>query len=201
MPTVCLIIAECSALNTCGIVACTALALKCRQCLEPAVASGCGTHRHRSLQVPSTLGVNCGFVCQALSHPCRQPLVSKVCLMPVWFGICSVPSACTGLLSAVCSAFWFLWYNQCSRQGSGTVAGGRCQCHRQCLLWMPTACSCCPHTPCLPPQKWVLAARPTASFQCLMLCLFAVCFVIATHGVLGTSSLMLLLFTEPDAQC
>lgn len=176
MPTVCLIIAECSALNTCGIaVICTVLALGVCSAWHTRCARGVGP---ATADVCSTFSIWCQLwfrVCQTLSNLHRQRFVFKVCLAPVKFGICSVVSARTGPFSVTCSVFWFLWCDQCSQQTSGTVAGAQCQCGMQCLQWArpaaPAACSLCPRTPCLLPQVCMLAACPASSPQYLMRCL------------------------------
>lgn len=88
MPTVCLIIAECSALNTCGIIViCTVLVLsvcstrhtRCARGVGPAAADVCS-----AFSLWSQLWFH---VCQALSNPHRQHFVFKVCPVPVRFGI------------------------------------------------------------------------------------------------------------------
>jgi len=126
MPTVCLIIAECSALNTCGIVViCTVLALGSAQ----VVCSEC---------VCSAFSIWCQLwfcACQVLSNLCRQRFILKVCPAPVRFGICSAVSARSGPLSAVCSGFRSPQRDQCSQKTSGTVAGAQRQRCIQCLQW------------------------------------------------------------------
>lgn len=134
MPTVCLIIAECLALNTCGIVViCTVLALSVSSTQHTRCARGVGP---AAADVCSTFSIWCQLwfhVCQALSNLCRQRFASKVCPAPVRFGIYSVVSARSGLLSAACSVFWSPWCDQCSQQNAGSAARAQCQCCVQCL--------------------------------------------------------------------
>ena len=107
MPMVCLIIAECSALNTCGIVViCTVLAHSIGSARHTRCAQGVGP---AATDVCSAFSIWCQLwfrVCEALSNLHRQRFVFKVCpAPPVRFGICSVVSARTGPLSVVCSVF------------------------------------------------------------------------------------------------
>lgn len=151
MPTVCLIIAECSALNTCGIIVIyTALALsvsstrhtQCAQGVHPAADDVCSTF---------SIWCQLWFVfakCSAISP-------FKVRPVSVRFGICSTAYAHTSQLSVLCSVFWFLWCDQCSQHTAGAERGAQCQCMCSArgglslgaCSGVPTACSCCPHTP------------------------------------------------------
>lgn len=120
LPMVCLIIAECSALNTCGIfVICIALALSGSSTRHTWCARGV---RPATTDVCSAFSLWCQLwlrVCQALSHFHRQHFIFKVCPVPVRFGICSAVNARTGLFSAACLVFWSPWCDQCSQRTPG----------------------------------------------------------------------------------
>lgn len=207
LPTVCLIIAECSALNTCGIfVICIALALSGSSTQHTWYAWGV---RPATTDVCSAFSLWCQLwvcVCQALSHFRRQHFTFKVCPAPVRFGICSAVSARTGLFSAACSVFWSPWCDQCSQQTSGmwpelrasAVCGA-------CSGLSPGHHSVVPLSACFQRHVYLLFVQPPVPDLLLTCCVLCDCSpwcgryqlpdAFAIHKACCTAPVLLLLFS------